>query len=406
MIAHSLSYPTSTRNSVFTWLIGITFDRALLYHRFIGRLTIIISIIHSALHYEYILQKTSERIVVTGLIALSCGFIILVTSLNFVRRKLFNVFFWSHFAFVGFIVAMYFHAAGARPFVWASVACYGIDKILALVWTSLPRRTTKFEKVGDRTAHVQFKKTPLVNLLGKYKVGQYVFVNFPELSIHEWHPFSVASSPNDEFLDVYIRALGNHSRKIVDYAEHCAAKNKQALVRCDGPYGDLSFNYRRYGNLLLVGGGIGITPIISVLKDIYGNKGNSKPNKPLQCLRNVALVWIMPRASEASLFVEMLNQFCRSSYEEPLLPTLNLSIYITRDDEKYNDEQILYGKPDFKHVVSQCVDEMSEITRSMLVYACGPGNMVNQLWDATMKKPMKKNDRCIRIDFYHESFEF
>jgi predicted ferric reductase len=397
---------TATRNSVFTWLIGITFDQALIYHRFIGRLTITISLIHSALHYEHVLDKTSERITVTGLIALSCGLIILVTSLNYVRRKLFNVFFWSHFAFVGFIVAMYFHAAGARPFIWASVACYGIDKFLALVWTQLPRRTTKFEKVGDRTAHVQFKKTPLVKLLGRYKVGQYVFVNFPELSIHEWHPFSVASSPNDECLDVYIRALGNHTKKIVDYAEKCAAKNKQVLVRCDGPYGDLSFNYRRYGNLLLIGGGIGITPIISVLKDIFGDQGNSKPNKPHQCVRTVTLVWIMPRASEASLFIGMLNQFRLKSSQEPLLPTLNLFIYITRNDEKCNDEQILHGKPDFEEVVGQCVEEMSEFTRSMLVYACGPGNMVNRLWDVAMKKPMKKNGRRIRIDFYHESFEF
>ena len=44
-----------------------------------------------------------------------------------------------------------------------------------------------FEKVGDRTAHVRFAKTPLASLLGRHKVGQYVFVNFPELSLNEWH---------------------------------------------------------------------------------------------------------------------------------------------------------------------------------------------------------------------------
>ncbi|KAL7502826.1 hypothetical protein ACHAXN_001326, partial [Cyclotella atomus] len=397
---------TATRNSVFTWLIGLTFDQALIYHRFIGRLTVVISIIHSALHYEHILDKTSERITVTGLVALSCGIVIFATSLNYVRRKLFNVFFWSHFAFVGFIVGMYLHAAGARPFIWASVACYGVDKLLALVWTQLPRRTTKFEKVGERTAHVQFKKTPLNVLLGRYKVGQYIFVNFPELSLTEWHPFSVASGPSEGCVDLYIRALGNHTKKIVDYAEACGAEDKQTLIRCDGPYGDLSFNYRRFGNLLLVGGGIGITPIISVLKDIYGEQSTQNGNKPRHCVRNVTLVWIMPRASEASLFLEMLNQFRLKSLEDTLLPEFNLAVYITRDDEKNHDDQILYGKPDFEEVVSQCVDEMSSFTRSMLVYACGPGSMVNQLWDVSIKKPMKKDGKRIRVDFYHESFEF
>eukprot|EP00804_Cyclotella_cryptica_P026232 CCRYP_009796-RC/>CCRYP_009796-RC protein AED:0.05 eAED:0.05 QI:1240/1/1/1/0.85/0.75/8/145/833 len=397
---------TATRNSVFTWLIGMTFDQALIYHRFIGRLTVVVSLIHSILHYEQIIDKTSEKITVTGLIALSFGVIIFLTSLNYVRRKMFNVFFWSHFSFVGFIVGMYLHAASARPFILASAACYGLDKLLGLVWTQLPRKTTIFEKAGERTAHVQFHKTPLMNLLGRYKVGQYVFVNFPELSLHEWHPFSVASAPNDAYVDLYIRALGNHTKKIVEYSEVCAAENKPALIRCDGPYGDLSFNYRRYGNLLLVAGGIGITPIISVLKDIFGDAKNSKSTTPRHCVKHVTLVWIMPRASEASLFLELLNNFRLKSLEDPLSATLNMSIHITREEEKCDNTQIVYSKPDFDNVMHQCVADMSEFSQSMLVYACGPGSMVNQLWDVIMKKPMKKNDKPVRVDFYHESFEF
>lgn len=396
----------STRNSVFTWLIGMTFDQALIYHRFIGRLTVVVSMIHAALHYDQILDKTSEKITVTGLVSLSFGLVIFLTSLNYVRRKLFNVFFWSHFSFIGFIVGMYLHAKGARPFILASVACYGLDKLLGLVWTQLPRKTTSFEKVGERTAHVQFQKTPLMNLLGRYKVGQYVFVNFPELSLHEWHPFSVASAPNDAFVDLYIRALGDHTEKIVEYSEMCAAENKQALIRCDGPYGDLSFNYRRYGNLLLVAGGIGITPIISVLKDIFGEDESSKRNNPRHCVKHVTLIWIMPRVSEASLFLELLNKFHLKSLEDPLAPALTMSIHITREEEKCENPQIVYSKPDFDNVMHQCVDNMSEFSQSILVYACGPGSMINQLWDVTMKKPMKKHDKRIRVDFYHESFEF
>ena len=41
-------------------------------------------------------------------------------------------------------------------------------------------------------------------------------------------------------------------------------------LRRDGPYGHTTFNYRRYGVLMLVGGGVGIAPIIGMLKDIYG----------------------------------------------------------------------------------------------------------------------------------------
>ena len=37
----------------------------------------------------------------------------------------------------------------------------------------------------------------------------------------------------------------------------------------EGPYGVHDFNYRRYPALMLVGGGVGITPVIGMLKDIY-----------------------------------------------------------------------------------------------------------------------------------------
>jgi hypothetical protein len=103
-----------------------------------------------------------------------------------IRRKFFNVFYWSHFSFIGFIVGMYLHAAAARPYLVASIACYVADKGLQMLW-KLPHQTTVFTKVDDRTVHVQFGKAPFSSLLKEYKVGQYFFVNFPSISLQEWH---------------------------------------------------------------------------------------------------------------------------------------------------------------------------------------------------------------------------
>lgn len=93
-----------------------------------------------------------------------------------------------------------------------------------------------------------------------------MFINFPELSLTEWHPFSVSSGPGEDHIELHIRALGDHTREIVALAKQCAIENRQTWIRSDGPYGYLGFNYRRYGVLFLVGGGIGVTPVVSLLK--------------------------------------------------------------------------------------------------------------------------------------------
>ena len=38
-----------------------------------------------------------------------------------------------------------------------------------------------------RPAQVSYPKNALTRVLGKHKVGQYYFINFPELSLTEWY---------------------------------------------------------------------------------------------------------------------------------------------------------------------------------------------------------------------------
>lgn len=189
----------------------------------------------------------------------------------------------------------------------------------------------------------------------------------------------------------------------MEYCEHCQADDKVAKIRTDGPYGSLPFNYQRYGSILFVAGGIGITPILSTLSDIYDSVGvvPSGKNRPTHCIGNISVIWVMPHASEASLFTDQLNSYFVKSLQDPLVPNLKLIIHATRDDPKDapSGQEIQYSRPDFDVVM----DEWGwKADGSLLVYACGPSGMVNQLWDASMRKNSKK----LRVDFYHETFEF
>eukprot|EP00978_Attheya_sp_CCMP212_P033940 scaffold139774_cov59-Attheya_sp.AAC.1 len=387
---------SATRNSILTWFLGLAFDHIILYHRFLGRVTISIALLHFFWYFDRFLNHASEFTYWTGLFALLCGLGIVATTANWVRRNKFNAFFWSHYLFIGFFVFACMHVHQARPFLLSAIGFYALDKILRSLWTLLPQHTLVFQNRGDRTAQVQFAKNPLTRLMGRHHVGQYMFVNFPEISLSEWHPYSVSSGPDEDFVELHIRSLGDHTNKIVEFSKRCVAENRQPWIRSDGPYGYLKFNYRRYEVLMLAGGGIGITPIISMLKDIYGEKGSDQPH----CIKHVYVVWVMPHAYEAELFLDMLLSCEAAALYGLHLPDITISVHCTRTAKEDVEAPLIAARPDFPSILDECTLRFPE--SSTLVFACGPGRMINQLWDESNKR----NSSTTRVDFHHETFEF
>ncbi|KAF3948908.1 hypothetical protein ACB098_03G106900 [Castanea mollissima] len=127
----------------------------------------------------------------------------------------------------------------------------------------------------------------------RYKSGQYMFVNCAAVSTFEWHPFSITSSPGDDYISVHIRTLGDWTRQLKTvFSEVCQppTAGKSGLLRADfmqggnnpsfpkilidGPYGAPAQDYKKYEVVLLVGLGIGATPMVSIVKDIINNIKN------------------------------------------------------------------------------------------------------------------------------------
>ncbi|GMI82518.1 respiratory burst oxidase homologue D [Hibiscus trionum] len=135
----------------------------------------------------------------------------------------------------------------------------------------------------------------------KYKSGQYMFVNCSAVSSFEWHPFSITSAPGDDYLSVHIRTLGDWTRQLKTvFSEVChpAPAGKSGLLRAegtntsfpkiliDGPYGAPAQDYMKYDVVLLVGLGIGATPMISIVKDIINNMKMEEDSVPGSALEN------------------------------------------------------------------------------------------------------------------------
>jgi predicted ferric reductase len=107
------------------------------------------------------------------------------------------------------------------------------------------------------------------------------------VSIWQYHPFTLTSAPEEDYISVHIRMVGNFT-KAFGKALGCNTEKKadekggkgensnevalrQILPRVyiDGPFGSASEDVFKFEVAVLVGAGIGVTPFASILKSIW-----------------------------------------------------------------------------------------------------------------------------------------
>ena len=112
------------------------------------------------------------------------------------------------------------------------------------------------------------------------RAGQYIFLSCPEISYFQWHPFTLTSAPEEDYLSVHIRIVGDFTDALAK-ACGCDFDSKDSKdkvegggtpvtlnkvlprVMVDGPFGSASEDFLKYEAVLLVGAGIGVTPFAS-----------------------------------------------------------------------------------------------------------------------------------------------
>jgi predicted ferric reductase len=106
---------------------------------------------------------------------------------------------------------------------------------------------------------------PKKEAIKKQRVGQFLFVRFPEDKIlKESHPFTISSAPHEDALRVTIKASGDFTRYLFDHLK----PNASAVV--EGAYG--MFDYKTGGQKQIwIAGGIGLTPFLAFIRDMNGS---------------------------------------------------------------------------------------------------------------------------------------
>jgi hypothetical protein len=142
----------------------------------------------------------------------------------------------------------------------------------------------------------------------KYEAGQYFFVNIPEITMNEWHPFT-ASAVLDNEIVFYIKRVKKSSLSAtrVPWTHRLALMLEGSLqypaIRLSGPFGHTDFHL--YENVLLFAGGIGITPMIASFTTFLRDALEKKGRYPgVKC---VVLVWNSPSSTDFKIFEEVFS---------------------------------------------------------------------------------------------------
>jgi predicted ferric reductase len=80
------------------------------------------------------------------------------------------------------------------------------------------------------------------------------------------HPFSLSAAPNDEYLRLTVKASGDGTSTIQRLAPGTP-------VFVEGPYGAFTADHRTLPRVLMIAGGIGITPLRALLEDMTAPRG-------------------------------------------------------------------------------------------------------------------------------------
>ncbi|KAI0778292.1 NADPH oxidase [Trametes elegans] len=374
-----------------TWLFPA--DENIWFHRQVAYSMAFWTMVHTTAHYVnfFNVERTQVRPGlaidihyhqaggITGHFMLLIMVLIYTTAHHKIRHQCFEAFWYTHHLAFFFMIGLYSHATGcfvrdsATPAYTAVFPFYTTDHCLGYeswrytiwpgifyfgerIWREIrARRATRLSKVLVHPSGLspsvgifsRYPGTDLLDVLGamelriikpsfKYVPGQWLFIQVPDISGLQWHPFTITSAPEDSYVSVHIRQVGDWTYALGervgagpqvvaamtkaaiagqekddsiygtrgDFVEIDAAGRALPAVRIDGPYGAPAEDVFNVEVAVLIGAGIGVTPFASILKHIWYRQKRGT----LGSLKRVEFFWVCRDAPSFGWFQTLLQE--------------------------------------------------------------------------------------------------
>jgi NAD(P)H-flavin reductase len=244
----------------------------------------------------YLIQCFLNRPWISGGMICLCMLFIYGAVRENVKMGQFEIFWYAHHFFVLYFILLLTHGNGGfgknfwKWFVGPG-ALYLVERILrsrrarqdAVLLSAIYMKPNVFS--------LEFAKEGVFK--DGYSEGQYLFICCPKLSWFQWHPFTISSAPQENKVTIHIRVQGPGSwtRDLCEYITAMGPKDAsffefyrmgpngripgkiegpdgETLFQIDGPHSAPTQHVGEYETVMIIGGGIGVTPVSSTLKSI------------------------------------------------------------------------------------------------------------------------------------------
>ncbi|KAM6960644.1 dual oxidase 2 [Aplochiton taeniatus] len=428
----------------------IPFDAAIDFHRFMAMSAIFFTVVHVLGHvvniyvfsvsdlsilaclFPNVLSNNGSELPLkwtwwffesvpgmTGILLVFILAIMYVFASQYFRRISFRAFWLTHYAYVLVYTLTVIHGNSAllqepifHIYLLPPALLFLLDKLISLNRKKVEIPVVRVELLPSGVTHLKFKRPPGF----VYRSGQWVRVACLTLGTDEYHPFTLTSAPHEETLSLHIRAVGPWTSQLrqVYTEDNLAQQATYPKLYLDGPFGEGHQEWTDFEVSVLVGGGIGVTPFASILKDLVFK---SSIKHKIQC-KKVYFIWVTRTQRQ----FEWVSDIIREVEEMDTLELVSVHTYITQLAEKFDlrttmlyvcerhFQKVLnrslftglrsvthFGRPPFVSFFSSLQEVHPEVGK-IGVFSCGPPGLTKNVDKACQQ--MNKRDQAHFMHHY------
>ena len=367
-----LSVVTSTRNVATYQLLGVPFERGIKFHKILGRLQLCCIYVHiicmliggttviGGLQWDDTFSMYRGRNLWPGVVAATFFSMLLVAAMPWFRRVMWDKFYFTHInlQFMGNVFTV-FHMRSSVVWIAPAFACWYIDVFLRLFCKMKSAYIKDLKMHGSNLCELTISKEGYPEPGNPHHPGAYIWLALdgknpgkedeplfpstkvpggPPDGIPSWlwfHPMTVASfNEETKEIKIFVKSLGTDEDEFS--ARLCAAGSLVAsgelpmeAIECyvGGPNGQLSIdNIETLDRIILLSGGIGVTPMAGVLEGLIGLKAKN------EFKGEIIFLWASRSLDEILAFTYLFEQ-CQD-------PSIKIQIHYTGNETGISDKQM------------------------------------------------------------------